>query len=212
MLKTANLTFQYPKIPAIFYPDLNCEAGESLLILGQSGVGKSTLLHLLGGLMPPTAGNVIINNTDLQGLSPSKLDVFRGQNIGIIFQKTNYMQALTVRENLQFTRKLARLKSDKHRINEVLHKLAIPHKADISPNELSQGEQQRFMIARAIITEPSIILADEPTSALDDDNCLRVVELLQEIATEDKASLIIVTHDSRLKSEFNSSINLTQKL
>lgn len=212
MLRTENLTYKYPSVKPIFYPDLSCPSGGSLLILGQSGVGKSTLLHLLGGLMKPTAGNIIINDVDLHTLGSSTLDTFRGQNIGIIFQKANYISALTVGENLSLTRKLANLPKDKKRILTVLERLAIPHKLNVNPGELSQGELQRFMIARAVISEPDIILADEPTSALDDENCFRVIDLLKDIAKKDQSSLIIVTHDARIKDEFPNTVTLTEKV
>ena len=208
MLTTVNLTHQYPKTNPIFFPDIECPTGQSLLILGQSGAGKSTLLHLLGGLMHPTAGDVLINDVNLHSMTSSELDSFRGKNIGIVFQKAHFISALTVAENLHFTRKLAGLPKDKKRILNVLDRLAIPHKLNSKPDDLSIGEQQRFSIARAIITQPTIILADEPTSALDDENCYRVIDLLKSQAKMDQSSLIIVTHDQRLRDVFDNSITL----
>lgn len=209
MLRTDNLTFKYPGNKAMFYPDVNCNKGESLLVLGESGVGKSTLLHLLGGLMKPTAGKIIIADQDLHELSNSALDQFRGKHIGIIFQQSHFISSLNVLENLMFTRKLAGLNSDKKRIFQILDRLAIPHKAKKRTTELSQGEMQRLSIARSLVTEPSIILADEPTSALDDENCQRVIQLLQEQAQHDEASLIIVTHDHRISNAFEHQVTLT---
>lgn len=210
MLRTNNLTFQYPKSKAIFYPDILCEAGDSLLILGESGVGKSTLLHLLAGLMKPTAGEVFIAEENITALGGKALDQFRGNNIGIIFQKPHFIASLTVSENLAFTRKLAGLPADKKRISALLDRLAIPHKAKKKTDELSQGEMQRLSIARALVSEPTLILADEPTSALDDENCQRVIDLLKEQAKQDQASLVIVTHDHRISSAFEKKIQLTR--
>lgn len=211
MLATTKLTYKYSKGNPIFYPDIKVEKGNSLLILGQSGVGKSTLLHMLGGLMPPTAGKVVINDVLLNDLSPRELDKFRGKNIGIVFQKSIFMKALTVKENLQLCRKLAGLKPDNRRISEVLSRLGIPHKSDKKPSELSQGEQQRLSIARAVISEPSILLADEPSSALDDEHCLAVTDLLREQMESENCALIIVTHDRRISEKFENQLVLTSK-
>lgn len=211
MLRTHNITYQYPRSKTIFYPDIQCEQGESLLILGNSGVGKSTLLHILGGLLPPTAGEVHINNTCMTELRGAELDQFRGEHIGIIFQKTHFIRSLNVMENLQWTRKLAGKERDDKRINGILDRLGIPHKSGNKPDQLSQGEMQRLSIARALVTDPAMILADEPTSALDDENCRRVVELLQEQAALDKTALLIVTHDHRISREFAKKILLTEQ-
>lgn len=208
MLQTKQLRFKYDKGPSFFYPDISCGKGESVVILGQSGVGKSTLLYLLGGLLKPMSGEVIVHDKDIIKLQGSELDTFRGKNIGIVFQKSHFISSLTVRENLEFTRKLAGLKVDKHRVNEVLARLAIPHKKENYPEELSQGEQQRFSIARALITNPKLILADEPSSALDDKNCELMIQLLQEQAQQDQAALAIVTHDYRLSKLIHNKIEL----
>jgi len=211
MLETYNLTYKYPNANPIFFPDILCDSGSSLLILGDSGVGKSTLLHMLGGLMKPTAGNIKIAGTDITALENKSLDNFRGEHIGIIFQKTHFISSLNVMENLAFTRSLSGQKVDKKHIRSLLDRLAIPHKIKNKPSELSQGEMQRLSIARALVTNPSIILADEPTSALDDANCNRVIELLQEQAKNENASLIIVTHDQRISEVFSEKIVLTSK-
>lgn len=211
MLATTKLTYKYANSKPIFYPDIKVEKGNALLILGQSGVGKSTLLHMLGGLMPPTAGKVVVNDISMNDLSQKELDKFRGSNIGIVFQKSIFMQALTVKENLQLCRKLAGLTPNDHRIAEVLARLGIPHKSNSKPNELSQGEQQRLSIARAVISEPSILLADEPSSALDDEHCLAVTDLLREQMESENCALIIVTHDQRISDRFENQLILTPK-
>lgn len=211
MLQTQKLTFQYSRQDAIFYPDINCSQNESMLILGESGVGKSTLLHMLGGLMKPTAGEVLINDQNIYNLSTSELDKFRGQHIGIVFQQAHFIEALTVEENLMLCRKLAGLDKGKARIENVLHRLGIPHKSKVKPKNLSKGEQQRLSIARAIISEPLILLADEPSSALDDKNCVNLIELLKEQVAEDNCALIIVTHDHRITDEFENKVFLNSK-
>lgn len=209
MLNTKQIRFKYPKGPSFFYPDIFCDKGDSVVILGQSGVGKSTLLYILGGLLKPSSGKVLINDKDIIALNGAELDSFRGKNIGIVFQKSHFISSLTVEENLAFTRKLAGLKSDKKRIKSILERLAIPHKKDKNPDQLSQGEQQRFSIARALITNPKLILADEPSSALDDKNCELMINLLKEQAEEDNAALAIVTHDLRLSQLISNKIELS---
>ncbi len=209
MFKTNGIRFKYEEGPSFFYPDFSCESGESLVILGQSGVGKSTLLYILGGLLNPSSGQVIIDDVDLCQLQGAKLDAFRGQHIGIVFQKSHFISSLSVKENLEFTRKLCGLKPDKARIKRILDRLAIPHKTDKFPEQLSQGEQQRFSIARALVTNPRLILADEPSSALDDKNCELMVNLLKDQAEQDGSSLVIVTHDFRLSSLFSNKIELS---
>jgi putative ABC transport system ATP-binding protein len=176
--------------------------------LGPSGQGKSTLLHLLAGLLRPEKGQVLINGKDIAVMPDSKLDDYRGQQIGLIFQRNHFMGALTVEENLLLTQKLSGEKQDRKRIWNLLERLNIIHKKDIKPGRLSQGEQQRVAIARALVNRPSVILADEPTSALDDENCLKVLQLLLEQAEEENASLIVVTHDNRLKDKISKQYKL----
>jgi len=190
------------------FPDINCGEGEHWLLLGQSGSGKTTLLHLLGGLLTTRNGSVQVADTDLGKLSASKLDKFRGKQIGIIFQKAHFVKSLTVEENLMLAQQLAGLPVNRERIEDLLKHLNVGHKLKSKPNELSQGEQQRVAIARALVNKPKVILADEPTSALDDVNCDEVIKLLEREATEVGATLLVVTHDGRLKEKFNKQIHL----
>ncbi len=208
MLETQNLQYSYDGKNSLAFPDIRCEKGEQWLLLGQSGSGKTTLLHLLGGLRKPKNGKIKISDTDIGRLSSTALDHFRGKNIGIVFQKSYFVRALTVEENLALTQKLAGLPVSKNRIKELLDRLNIGHKMTSKTDSLSQGEQQRVAIARALINKPAIILADEPTSALDDHNCEQVIDLLVTQAKEEQATLLIVTHDGRLKNQFSKKIIL----
>lgn len=208
MLITKNLTFEYAAAKPMLFPDINLQRGEQGLLLGQSGSGKTTLLHLLGGLLSPKSGDIQINDQNLSVLRGAELDHFRGKNIGIIFQTAHFIRSLTVEENLILAQQLGGNKPDKALIFSFLQKLNLSHKLKSKPHELSIGEAQRANIARALINAPSVILADEPTSALDDKNAEEVIKLLEQQAAEVKATLLIVTHDSRLKSHFKLSYEL----
>ena len=208
MLVTKDLCYQYFNAPPICFPDLECQKGESILILGPSGTGKTTFLHLLGGLIRPTHGKLILNHTDLGTLSDKNLDLFRGQNIGIIFQKPHFIKSLTVWENLLLAAALAGKKANKKRMLDLLDRLNIAHKIESMTDQLSLGEQQRVAIARALVNEPMLILADEPTSALDDKNGEEVATLLEDESKRLEAALLIVTHDNRLQTKFKKTITL----
>ncbi len=208
MLETTSLRYAYPGQEVIAFPDLNFDKGQHGLILGQSGSGKTTLLHLLGGLLTPRQGAVTVNGVNISTLPASRLDQFRGRNIGIIFQRAHFIGSLSVGENLILAQHLAGLKPDWDRVAELLSRLNLSHKIKSAPDQLSIGEQQRVAIARAIINHPSVILADEPTSALDDHNAMDVIQLLEEQAASVQATLLVVTHDSRLKNKFPLQIQL----
>jgi ABC-type lipoprotein export system ATPase subunit len=208
MLTTKNLQFQYPASSLMSFPDIDLQSGEQGLLLGQSGSGKTTLLHLLGGLLSPKSGDIRINDQNLSLLRGAELDRFRGRNIGIIFQTAHFVRSLTVEENLVIAQQLSGSKIDKSLIANFLEKLNLGHKLKAKPHELSIGEAQRANIARAIINAPSVILADEPTSALDDKNAEEVIKLLESQAAAVNATLLIVTHDGRLKSYFKKQIEI----
>lgn len=209
MLQTKGLKFSYDGTTKLEFPDVSCGKGERWLLLGQSGSGKTTLLHLLGGLRTAKVGQVIVDGVDLSNLSKSELDQYRGKHIGIVFQKAHFVKALTVEENLMLAQNLAGTSISKERIKDLLSRLNVGHKLKSKPDSLSIGEQQRVAIARALINQPAIILADEPTSALDDKNCDEVIELLEQQAQQEGATLLIVTHDGRLKEKFKNQITLS---
>ncbi len=208
MLATKQLQFSYTRNQVMNFPDFNLQKGEHWLLLGQSGSGKTTLLHLLGGLLSPTGGSIHIGTTELGQLRASALDQFRGKNIGIVFQKSHFVRALSIGENLALAQQLAGLKPNRERIIELLERLNIGDKLRLKPDRLSIGEQQRAAIARALINQAPIILADEPTSALDDHNANEVINLLEEQAKALGSTLLVVTHDKRLKDRFPNQIAL----
>jgi len=208
MLKTQGLTFSYSSDQSFIFPDLQSDPQHPLLILGASGQGKTTLLHLLAGLLRPESGTIFIGDTDITQLSTHALDTFRGKNIGLIFQEAHFAASLNVKENLLMAQYFAGVKQQPDRVVQILDRLSLGEKLDQKTYRLSIGQQQRVAIARALINQPQLILADEPTSSLDDPNCYQVVELLEEQALEANATLVIVTHDKRLKDRFPRSITL----
>ena len=208
MIESKNLSFSYMKDSSIRFPDVKIQQGEHCLLLGQSGSGKTTLLHLLGGLLRNYSGSMQVLQQELSTLSESTLDHFRGKNIGFIFQKNHLISALTVEKNLLLAPYLAGEPASVERIESLLQRLGIENKKNASVTKISQGQAQRVAIARAVLNKPSIILADEPTSALDDKSCEQVINLLIEVASEHNASLIIATHDQRLKDKIKKQVLL----
>ncbi|NIJ46555.1 putative ABC transport system ATP-binding protein [Wenyingzhuangia heitensis] len=209
MIQINNLTFQYPTKEHVFkFPNIHLKEQENLLVLGKSGVGKTTLLHILAGLLQPTQGTVKIDDVSIHSLSHQKLDAFRGQNIGLVFQSNHAVNSLTVLENLQARLFFSKQPVDPKKIDVLLEELGLIQLKKHYINELSQGQLQRLAIALSVIHNPKIILADEPTSSLDDDNCKVVIELLKKKAEQTNANLVVITHDQRVKSLFSNTLTL----
>ncbi|KAB7728655.1 ATP-binding cassette domain-containing protein [Rudanella paleaurantiibacter] len=208
MLTTQSLTFAYGSDKQFVFPDLHCADREALLILGRSGTGKTTLLHLLALLLKPHKGSVVIHNTDLTQLSAAETAAFRAKHVGIVYQKPHFVGSLSVLDNLVLANYLAGQPQHKDRARQLAAQLGFTDRLDKKPNQLSQGEQQRVSIARAVMNGPSVILADEPTSSLDDTNTDRVIDLLRQQSEQIGASLVVVTHDQRLKDAFANRVNL----
>ena len=208
MISIQSVAHQYNGSSLISFKDWQIKDGEQWLLLGESGSGKTTLLHILTGILKPKQGEVNINDTSIYTLSSKKLDQFRGRNIGIIFQKPHLIKSLTISENLALAQNFAKLPQSQERINEVLESLAIADKKKAYPNELSQGQLQRVSIARAVINKPALLIADEPTSSLDDKNATAVLNLLMQQSGLNQATLIVATHDKRVKDAFTTTYDL----
>tara|TARA_B100000700_G_C14892288_1_gene783309 strand:- start:173 stop:799 length:627 start_codon:yes stop_codon:yes gene_type:complete len=208
MLTSKSISYTYDGVNEFNFPDIRLKNGESLLVLGDSGIGKTTFVHILAGLLKSKSGIVNLNNTNYNTLSSKQMDQFRGQNIGMIFQQPYFVQNLSILDNLMLSLYLSKKQLDRKSSIQLLNDIGLGNKLSSKPNELSQGEKQRAAIALAVIKKPGLILADEPTSSLDDSNCQTIITLLKNQAVLSKAKLIIITHDNRLKIEFNKSITL----
>lgn len=208
MISIKSVSHSYGNAGRIEFKDWEINNGEQWLLLGESGSGKTTLLHVLTGILKPTAGEVNMDGTSLYSLSSRALDQFRGRNIGIIFQRPHLIKSLTITENLVMAQSFARLPEDHKRVNEVLESLGIADKKNAYPRELSQGQLQRVSIARAVINKPALLIADEPTSSLDDKNAHAVLDLLMQQSGLNQATLIVATHDKRVKDAFTNTYEL----
>lgn len=206
LIQTNNISINYGSL-ILKFPEIKLNSGDQLLILGNSGSGKTSLLNILGGLISPNTGTVLLNDINLMSLSKNKVDNFRGKNIGFIFQSPHFIKSLTVNENLKLSQYLIS-EINQSRINILLEKVGLLNLKDSNIQNLSEGEKQRISIIRALINQPSILLADEPTSALDDESCNNVIDILTNLSIENSATLIIVTHDKRLKEKFSNQIDL----
>lgn len=208
MIQTQELKFSYSNEVHFSFPDINCLSQDSLLITGGSGKGKTTLLHLMGGLLKPTKGKVFIDNQEISILKPSKLDSFRGKNIGFVLQQNHFVSSISVLENVMLSSWLAQGKQNRDKAKQLLEQLGLIDQMSKLPSHLSVGQQQRVSIARALMNDPKLLLADEPTSSLDDQNAHNVAKLLQEITHNYQTALVIVTHDQRLKDVFDNNLSL----
>ena len=181
--------------------DLAVRAGEVVLIMGPSGSGKTTLLTMLGGLLRPSGGTIAIGGQDLSGLSESELPELRAHSFGFIFQDFNLMPSLSARENVEIALNIAGVRgaAAHTRALQLLERLGLGERVGFLPEQLSGGEKQRVAIARALANEPALILADEPTANLDSHHGREVMRELRRIAKEEGRSVVIVSHDQRLK-------------
>ena len=209
MISVSGVTFRYnPQATLLTFPDWQVAAGDHCLVLGNSGSGKTTLLHLLAGLRRPASGQVRVGDQNLAALSGAEIDRYRGRSIGLVFQQAHLISSLTVAQNLRLVQYLADLPQRATVVDEILASLQLTHRRHARPHTLSQGEAQRVAIARALLNRPQVILADEPTASLDDENCYRVLRLLRAQAERYRATLVIATHDQRLKQEMPYQLTL----
>ena len=202
ILRVENLNKIYgkdsTKVIALDDVSFSVEKGEFVAIVGASGSGKSTLLHLIGGVDRPTKGKVFIDGKDIFSFNDDKLAIFRRRQVGLIYQFYNLIPILNVEENITLPLSLDNRQIDKERLNEMLKTLGLEKRRNHLPNELSGGQQQRTSIGRALITNPTIILADEPTGNLDSKSSDEIVALLKKTNKELKQTIIMITHNMEI--------------
>jgi ABC-type lipoprotein export system ATPase subunit len=208
MFEIRNLQHAYNGTEVLNVPAWQAEQGAHWLIIGPSGSGKTTLLHILAGILRPTSGSTRVAGEDLPALRPAALDRFRGRNIGLVLQRLHLIPSLTVLDNLLLAQYLAGLPQDRARADEALAALDLRDKGEAHPHELSFGQAQRVAVARAMVNRPKLLLADEPTSNLDDARCLQALDLLQAQARACNATLVIATHDQRIRARIPDHFEL----
>lgn len=175
--------------------DLNVRRGEFLSVIGPSGSGKSTLFHILGGLAPPTSGEVFIEGIDLPKLAENQRTELRQKKIGFVFQKYNLLPTLTALDNIRLAQALANTTKRPENFDEILELLGIKHRLSHKPRALSGGEQQRVAIARALVNQPAILLADEPTGNLDTQNSTAVLDIMRDLNKRTGQTILMITHN-----------------
>jgi putative ABC transport system ATP-binding protein len=209
MISVRGLAHRYGSSEVLRVAAWKVAQGERWLVLGPSGCGKTTLLHFVAGLIRPTEGELEVAGENLRNLDGMRLDRWRGATVGIVLQALHLLRHLSVRDNLRIAQYLAHAPQDDARIAETLGALGVADKAARRAAELSEGERQRVAVARAVVNRPKLLLADEPTANLDDRAAAQAVELLLEQAERHGATLVVATHDSRVKQSFERRLDLS---
>ncbi len=208
-IDVTDLRFSYGSHTVMDIAHCHLARGESMAVIGPSGCGKTTFLHLLAGLIRPSAGVIQILGQELSALRGSGLDRFRGQHIGLVFQRFHLLPALTVLENVLLAQRLARVPVERGRVDELFQSLSLAGFEHHKPSMLSQGQAQRVAIARALVHSPELVMADEPTSALDDRHTDQALALLRESAQAVGAALLVVTHDERVRGRLDREFEMS---
>ena len=182
------------QVVALDHIDLSVQKGEFVAIVGASGSGKSTLLHILGSVDKPTEGKVLIEGTELSAMNRTQAAIFRRRKVGLVYQFYNLIPTLTVRKNILMPLLLDKRKPNKEYFEQIVHSLGIEDKLEALPSQLSGGQQQRVMIARAMISNPRLLILDEPTTGVDATSTKALYDTLYEINTKYKTTIFMITH------------------
>lgn len=208
MLSIHDLSVGYDKKIVASLPTLQVQSGQSYLLKGHSGSGKTTLLNAIAGLGHRMNGRILLNDTEIYQLGEAERDVFRGRNIGIIFQTLHLVKSLTVLDNLFLSPYVTGQTQDRSTAITLLQKLGLADLADRAASNVSQGQAQRIALARALLVRPKLILADEPTSSLDDESSKKTMDLLISTCRYAGAALVVASHDARITPAFDTVITL----
>ncbi len=196
-------------VPALRGIDMTVKEGEFVAIMGPSGCGKSTMLHVLGGLLRPSAGRVFVDGVDISSVSDAARTDMRREKVGFVFQRFNLLPTLNAMDNIDLARRIrGNGTPSEHEVRRILRLLGLEDKMYHKPAELSGGEQQRVAIARAIVNRPKILLADEPTGNLDSDNSQMVLRMLQELNLKYRQTILMITHDPEVASNAGRIIEM----
>lgn len=207
MLELNNLikTFPQPgggRLTVLDIPKLKLAKGEQVALIGRSGGGKTTLLHIISGITAADSGEVIVDGIDISGLSESGRDRFRAARIGYVFQTFNLLAGFTALENVRLGMTFTSNRQDLSRARGLLERVGLGDRLHYKPSQLSVGQQQRVAIARALAGKPKVLLADEPTANVDPANQQAVIDLIRETCTEEKITLLMVTHTTEVSQQF----------
>ncbi|NCN95100.1 MAG: ABC transporter ATP-binding protein [Bdellovibrionales bacterium] len=210
MIKAESVTKAYGSLEILKNLSFEILSGEAVCILGASGAGKSTFLHLLGTLDRPTSGRITWNKVDLAEMSEEDLASLRNKEMGFVFQFHHLLPEFTAIENVTIPGRIAGEAPEacRRKAEEILSDLGLGHRLDHFPSELSGGEQQRVAIARALFNDPKVLFADEPTGNLDSENSQRIQELFFRLKKERGLTLVVVTHDAQFASKFPRSVKM----
>lgn len=197
-------------VPVIDIARFDLGDGEQVALIGTSGSGKTTLLHMIAGILTPDAGKIAFNGTDVAALSEAQRDVFRGANVGYIFQTHHLLPGFTAMENVLLGMSFTGRASDPNWAKHLLTEVGLADRLHYKPQKLSVGQQQRVAVARALANRPKLVLADEPTGALDARNAQQVLELIRNLCREVGASLLLVSHDLNIAQQFERVLSLSE--
>jgi ABC-type lipoprotein export system ATPase subunit len=204
-LREVKKSFRQPDgtaLPILDVPDFRVSVGEQMALIGQSGCGKTTLLHIISGISRPDSGKVRLDEWDLTLMPESEVDRFRAERIGYVFQTFNLLSGFSALENVMLSMRFARGRMDKSRAKHLLDRVGLSHRMTHRPTQLSVGEQQRVAVARALANKPQLLLADEPTANVDAGHQQQILDLIRETCHEENVAMIIVTHSNDVAQQF----------